>query len=172
VEGFYDSLRTELIHDKSNIKISMVQLPAMNTTQFGFVKSKLPRKPRPMGTIYEPEIAAEVIEYASHHNRREIFVGGPTFKAILGDKVAPWYADHVLAESGVEGQMTDEPEDANRKDNLWQPLPGDHGAHGPFGNMSKKFSIQAWMDTHRSTVAAAIGLIVFGAAYLFEKTRD
>ncbi|HYC84929.1 MAG TPA: SDR family oxidoreductase, partial [Chryseosolibacter sp.] len=93
VEGFYDSLRTELIHDKSKVRVSMIQLPAMNTTQFKFVKSRLPFKPKPMGTIYEPEIAAEVIEYASRHNRREYFVGWPTVKAIIGNKIAPWYAD-------------------------------------------------------------------------------
>src|SRR5690606_28393048 len=122
LEGFFDSLRTELLHDNSNVNISMIQLTAMNTTQFKFVKTRLPNKPRPMGTIYQPEVAAEVIEYASHHNRREYYVGWPTVKAIVGNKIAPWYADWVLSRNGIKGQMTSEPEDPNRKDNLWEPL--------------------------------------------------
>lgn len=168
VEGFYDSLRTELIHDGSDIKTCMVQLPAMNTTQFGFVKNKLPNKPRPMGKIYEPEIAAKAIVYASKHNRREIFVGGPTLKAIIGNKIAPWYADQVLAKNGYEGQMTNEPEDPQRNDNLWEPLPGDHGAHGPFTAKAKTFSPQAWLTTHPNTLLVS-ATIAAGLGFLFTK---
>lgn len=152
IEGFYDSLRTELLHDKSNIKTCMVQLPAMNTTQFGFVKSRLPMKPKPMGEIFEPEIAARAIVYASEHNRREIFVGPSTVKAIIGNKLVPWYADRVLAKKGYMGQMTTEPENPERKDNLWESLPGDHGAHGPFGSKSRRFSLQTWLTTHPQIV--------------------
>lgn len=159
IEGFFDSLRTELIHDKSNVNVSMVQLPAMNTTQFQFVKSRLPRKPRPMGTIYEPEIAARLIEHASRHNRREYYVGWPTVKAIVGNKIAPWYADWVLANNGYEGQMTDQPEDKDRKNNLWEPMPGDHGAHGPFADESKSFSTVTWASVHKGAIAASIGLL-------------
>lgn len=169
IEGFYDSLRTELMHDGSNVKISMVQLPAMNTTQFKFVKTRLPRKPRPMGTIYQPEIAAEVIEYASRHPRREFYVGWPTVKAIVGNKIAPWYADWVLSRNGFDGQMTDEPEDADRKHNLWEPLPGDHGAHGRFDNQAKPFSAVAWASIHRGAVAASL-LLVAGALLLANRT--
>lgn len=168
IEGFFDSLRTELMHDGSNVKISMVQLPAMNTTQFKFVKTRLPRKPRPMGTIYQPEIAAEVVEYASRNHRREYFVGWPTFKAIVGNKIAPWYADWVLARNGYEGQMTEEPEDPNRKDNLWAPLPGDHGAHGTFDDEARSFSAVTWASLHRGAVAASL-LIFAGALYLINK---
>ena len=160
IEGFFDSLRTELMHDGSNVHISMVQLPAMNTTQFKFVKSRLPNKPRPMGTIYQPEVAAEVIEYASRHNRREYYVGWPTVKAIVGNKIAPWYADWVLSRNGYEGQMTSEPEDPDRKDNLWEPLPGDHGAHGTFDDKSKPFSAVTWASLHKGTVAASLLLCV------------
>ena len=171
IEGFYDSLRTELMHDGSNVKISMVQLPAMNTTQFKFVKTRLPKKPRPMGTIYQPEIAAEVIEYASRHPRREFYVGWPTVKAIVGNKIAPWYADWVLSRNGFEGQMTDEPEDPNRKHNLWEPLPGDHGAHGRFDKQAKPFSAVAWASLHRGAVAASL-LIVAGTLFLANRTLE
>lgn len=156
IEGFYDSLRAELIHDKSNVQVSMIQLPAMNTTQFGFVRSKLPFKTKPMGTIYQPEVAAQVIEFASRNPRREYFVGWPTVKAIVGNKLAPGYADHVLAKDGYEGQMTDEPAEKNHPDNLWEPLPGDHGAHGPFGKEAWSFSPLTWMSMNKLKVAASL----------------
>lgn len=162
IEGFYDSLRTELLHDDSHVNISMVQLPAMNTTQFKFVKTRLPYKPRPMGTIYQPEVAAEAIEHSSRHPRREYYVGWPTVKAIVGNKIAPWYADWVLSRNGYKGQMTAEPEDPDRKNNLWAPLPGDHGAHGRFGAQSKAFSAVTWASLHKGAVAAS--LLVLGAA--------
>ena len=145
----------------------MVQLPAMNTTQFKFVKSRLPFKPKPMGTIYQPEVAAEVIEYASRHNRREYYVGWPTVKAIIGNKIAPWYADWVLSRNGYKGQMTSEREDANRKNNLWEPLPGDHGAHGTFGKDSASFSPLTWVSTHKKAVAAS--LLLFTGAFLLNR---
>ncbi len=167
IEGFYDSLRTELIHEGSNIKTCMVQLPAMNTTQFGFVKSRLPNKPQPMGTIYQPEIAARTIVYASAHNRREIFVGGSTLKAIIGNKIAPEYADKVLAKNGYSGQMTNQPENPDRKDNLWEPIPGDHGAHGPFTKKSLKFSPQVWATTHPAFVTSLMTLLAAGAGYMY-----
>lgn len=169
IEGFFDSLRTELMHDKSNVNISMVQLPAMNTTQFGFVKSRLPFKPKPMGTIYEPEVAARLIEYASRNPRREYFVGWPTVKAIVGNKIAPWYADRVLARTGYEGQMTSEPETENRKSNLWEPIPGDHGAHGPFTHDSKSFSPVTWASVNRGAIAATAALLA--GAFFFMKLR-
>jgi short-subunit dehydrogenase len=171
VEGFYDSLRTEILHDKLNIKTCMVQLPAMNTTQFGFVKSRLPNKPMPMGTIYEPEIAAKAIVYASEHNRREIYVGYPTLKAILGNKIAPEYADKVLAKQGYDSQMTDEPVAEDRKNNLWEPIPGDHGAHGPFGNKALKFSLQTWLTLHPGVVSSASALTAGLISFLFVRNR-
>jgi len=168
VEGFFDSLRTELMHDKSNVKISMVQLPAMNTTQFKFVKTRLPRKARPMGTIYQPEVAAEAIEYASRNHRREYYVGWPTVKAIIGNKIAPWYADWVLSRSGFDGQMTDEPEDPDRRHNLWEPLPGDHGTHGRFDDQSKEFSAVTWASMHKATVVTSL-LLFAGAIFLLNR---
>jgi len=168
VEGFYDSLRTELIHDKSNVRTSMIQLPAMNTTQFKFVKSRLPFKPKPMGTIYEPEIAAEVIEYASRHERREYFVGWPTVKAIIGNKIAPWYADWVLSKNGYQGQMSNEREDPDRRDNLWQPLRGDHGAHGHFHKQAAKTSPLTWASINKGAIAAS-ALLLAGAFFALTK---
>lgn len=165
IQGFYDSLRTELIHDKSNVKVTMVQLPAMNTTQFGFVKSRLPKKPRPMGTIYQPEVAAEVIVYAATHERREYKVGYSTLEAIIGNKIAPWYADNVLADSAFEGQQTDKPEDPNRDHNLWEPIPGDHGAHGSFDDEATYSSPQVWLSLHRDEIlkgALALGGVILG----------
>lgn len=166
IEGFYDSLRTELKHDRSGIKISMVQLPALNTTQFGFVKSRLPYKPKPMGTIYQPEIAAKAIVYASEHNRREMFVGSSTFKAIIGNKIAPWFADRVLARNGYKGQMTREPETPDRPNNLWEPIPGDHGAHGTFTNKAIKYSPQLWATTHPGIVSAVAAIVSVGIGWL------
>ncbi len=166
IQGFYDSLRTELMHDKSNVEVTMVQLPAMNTTQFGFVKSRLPNKPQPMGKIYQPEVAAKVILYAAEHNRREYRVGYPTLQAIIGNKIAPWFADYVLAKTGFEGQQTDIPEDPNRKDNLWEPIPGDHGAHGTFDDKATYSSPQVWLSLHRDTIftgALALGGMLLGS---------
>ena len=121
-----------------------------------------------MGTIYQPEIAAEVIEYASRHRRREYYVGWPTVKAIIGNKIAPWYADWVLSRNGVKGQMTSEPEDPDRQHNLWQPLPGDHGAHGTFDAKSKNFSVVTWASLHKGAVAASL-LVFAGAIFLASK---
>ena len=166
-EGFFDSLRTELMHDKSNVTATMVQLPAMNTTQFSFVKSRLPNKPRPMGTIFQPEVAAEAILYAAEHDRREINVGWPTLKAVVGNKIAPWFADYVLAKNGYEGQQTDEPEDPNRRHNLWEPLPGDHGAHGTFGDQATDFSPQLWVSLHRKEILSSA--LTIGALLLLRK---
>jgi NAD(P)-dependent dehydrogenase (short-subunit alcohol dehydrogenase family) len=166
VEGFYDSFRCELIHDKLNIRTCMIQLPAMNTTQFGFVRNKLPYKPKPMGIIYQPEVAAEAIVFATENDRREIYVGWPTLEAIVGNKIVPGYADRHLARTGYEGQFTKQPEDPNRKDNLWEPLPGDHGAHGPFSAQSHSFSPQLWASENRALLASCFAGIVLAVGSL------
>lgn len=167
-KGFVDSLRTELIHNKSKISISMVQLPALNTTQFGFVKSRLDNKPRPMGKIYQPEVAARAILYAAEHTPKELMVGWSTVKAIIGNKIAPWYADRVLGNTAVEGQQTNEVEDPDRKHNLWQPLPGDHGSHGNFDKQAKSASLQFWLSRHKKMVLVLIFLLVIAVlSYVF-----
>jgi len=165
IQGFYDSLRTELMHDKSNINTCMIQLPAMNTTQFGWVLSRLPNKPRPMGKVYDPQVAARAIVYAAAHNRREIYVGYPTFKAIYGNKIASWYADYVLAKTAFDGQQTKDPVSPNRKNNVWEPVHEDRGAYGDFGPIAHKKSFTLWVSLHRNlvraiTVAAAAGLLL------------
>lgn len=145
IQGFFDSLKTELLHENSNIKLSMVQLPALNTTQFGWVKSCLPKKPRPMGTVFQPEVAARGILYAAESGRREVFIGLPTFKTIVGNKIFPEFADLQLARTGISGQQTDKAEDPNRKHNLWEPVPGDHGAHGEFDDQAQDKSFILWL---------------------------
>lgn len=164
IRGFTDSLRSELIHDGSKVHLTMVQLPGVNTPQFDWVKSHLPKQGKPVGPVYQPEIAAEAIYWAAHQRRREVFVGIPAVKAILGNKIVPGALDHYLAKAAVEGQQTSEPRDPNRPDNLWKPLPGDHGAHGKFDAQARKYSPQLWATKHRraigicSAVFAGIGL--------------
>jgi len=155
IQGFTESLRCELLHDKSNVRITMVQLPAMNTPQFSWVKSRLPRKPQPVPPIYQPEVGAEAILFAAQHDRREIYVGYPTVEAIIGDKIAPGFADRYLARNGFDAQQTTEPVEAGRSDNLWQPVPGDHGAHGSFGDRASASSPQLWASMNRDWLAMA-----------------
>ena len=161
IQGFTDSLYSELIHDHSNISVTMVQLPAMNTPQFGWVKSRLPRKAQPVPPIYQPEIAADVIVWASKHRRREINVAWPTVKAIWGNNIAPGYADRYLAKHCYEDQQTSEREDPQRPNNLWQPVPGDHGAHGTFGDRAEEHSPEVWMSLHREWIAAGVAFLGF-----------
>src|SRR5688572_6099931 len=166
IQGFHDSLRSELIHDKSKVRVTMVQLPAMNTPQFSWVKSRLPRKPQPVPPIYEPEIGAAAVLFAAHHDRREMYVGYPTVQAIVGDKIAPGFADWYLARNGYDAQQTDEPVETDRRDNLWEPVAGDHGAHGTFGDRATASSPQLWLSKNRNWLAlAGAGLagVVLGA---------
>jgi NAD(P)-dependent dehydrogenase (short-subunit alcohol dehydrogenase family) len=158
IQGFYDSLRTELLHDKSNIKTCMVQLPAMNTTQFGWILSKLPNKPKPMGKVYAPEVAAKAIVFAASHNRRELLVGFPSYKAVIGNKIAPWYADKVLADNGYDEQQTDEPADPHRKNNLWEAVHEDRGAYGDFADSTATKSLTLWASINRNLVRTVTGL--------------
>jgi len=156
IQGFTESLRCELLHDQSGVHVSMVQLPAMNTPQFDWVKSRLPREPQPVPPIYEPEVAAEAIVWAAAHRRREISVGGSTAIAIWGNKFAAPLGDRYLARTGFDSQQTDQPADPNRPNNLWFPLPGDHGAHGRFGRRSWSTSAQTWVDEHLFTILGAV----------------
>jgi NAD(P)-dependent dehydrogenase (short-subunit alcohol dehydrogenase family) len=163
IQGFVDSLRCELLHDNSNVRVTMVQMPALNTPQFRWVKSRLPHQAQPVPPIYQPEVAAEALYYAAHHERREMYVGWPTVEAIVGNKMVPGLADHYLANTGYAAQQTDEPRDPNQPDNLWQPVAGDHGAHGVFDDRASDHSLQLWANTHRGWLLLA-GLGVAGAA--------
>ncbi len=164
VQGFTESLRCELIHDGSKVRVSMVQMPALNTPQFNWVKSRLPRKPQPVPPIYQPEVAADAIHHAAHHYRREWYVGGSTAVVIPGNKIAPGLGDHYLAWQGYDAQQYDGHVGPDRKDNLFEPVDQDRdfGAHGDFDDRATDHSYQVWLDRRRDWVAlagAAGGLI-------------
>jgi NAD(P)-dependent dehydrogenase (short-subunit alcohol dehydrogenase family) len=162
VQGFTDSLRCELLHDGSKVKVVEVHLPALNTPQFSWVKSRLPRKPQPVPPIFQPEVAADAILWAAQHDRAQVYVGWPTVKAIVGDKMASRLADWYLARNGYEAQQTNEPAEPHRPYNLWEPLTGDHGAHGEFDSRSSDYSIQFWLSKNRMWLAVA-GFALTGA---------
>ncbi len=155
IQGFTDSLRCELLHDGSKVHVVEVHMPALNTPQFSWVKSRLPRKPQPVPPIFQPEVAADAIYWAAHQDRSEIYVGWPTVKAIVGNKIAPRFADWYLARMGYSSQQTDEPVEPGRRDNLWEPVPGDRGAHGSFDARSSEFSVQMWLSKNRTWLALA-----------------
>jgi len=159
VAGFTDSLRCELIHDHSKVRVTMVQMPALNTPQFGWVKSRLKHKAQPVPPIFQPEVGARAVYWAAHHHRREVFVGGSTIVAIEGNKVAPGFADYYLGRTGYDSQQTGEPEDPNRPNNLWEPVPGDHGAHGTFDNRAHERSTALWIDLHRDWLSVGAGIV-------------
>jgi NAD(P)-dependent dehydrogenase (short-subunit alcohol dehydrogenase family) len=163
LRGFTDSLRSELIHDKSEVHITMVQLSAFNTPQFDWGKTCFDKRPQPVPSIFQPELAAEAIVWSAYHKRRELSVGFPAVKAMLGTKVVPGYIDRRLADEGYSGQSTDEPLPAGRTDNLYAPVPGDHGAHGRFDSRAKPTSWQYRLTTNRGAVAfaAAAALLLF-----------
>src|SRR5947209_7519000 len=142
VKGFTESVRTELLHDKSGVRITMVQMPALNTPQFDWVLSRLPKNPQPVPPIYQPEVAARAILWAAEHRRSEVWVGGSTVLTILGNFAIPRLLDRYLARSGFKSQQTDEPADPNRPANLWRPVEADHGAHGDFDATAKGRSYQ------------------------------
>ncbi len=166
IQGFHESLRTELIHDKSHVRTTMVQMPALNTPQFDWVESKLPDKPQPVPPIYDPEVGAEAVYWAAHHERREMVVGVTTWGAIQLNKLIPGMLDWYLGRTGYKSQQTDTPDDPNRTNDVWKPVPGDHGAHGRFDARSVTTSSQVWATTHRGLVAGAVGalgLLAIGA---------
>jgi short-subunit dehydrogenase len=154
VQGFTESLRTELYHDGSSVRVVMVQMPALNTPQFGWVKSRLPHKAQPVPPVFQPEVGAQAVVYAAHHDRNELYVGWPTVKAIAANRVLPRALDHYLAKTGFDAQQTQAPEDPARPNNLFEPLPGDHGTHGSFDHIAIEKSRQVWLDTHRPWIMA------------------
>jgi NAD(P)-dependent dehydrogenase (short-subunit alcohol dehydrogenase family) len=163
MQGFTESLRCELFHDKSNVRVTMVQLPALNTPQFGWVKSRLPRKAQPVPPIFQPEVAAEAIYFAAHHaERREFVLGGSSSKAIIANKFIPGLLDRYLARFGYESQQYDGPEDPHRPDNLFAPIPGDHGAHGDFDSHAKSWSAQWWITRHRLAIVVLLLIALAG----------
>lgn len=162
IHGFFESLRSELINEESNVKLSMVQMPAMNTTQFSWVKSYLKNKPKPMGRIFEPEVAAKAVVKVARDHQRELYVGYPTVETIWGNKILPGYLDKYLADTGIKGQQTEEPASDDRQNNLWQPVPGDHGARGSFAAESWDHSPETWMATHKKTTVGMLAGLALG----------
>jgi NAD(P)-dependent dehydrogenase (short-subunit alcohol dehydrogenase family) len=165
INGFTSSLRCELLHDKSKIRITVVQMPAVNTPQFSWVRSRLPRNPQPVAPIYQPEVAARGVLFAADHpGRKQFWVGGTTAATILANRVAPGLLDRYLARTGYSSQQTRQPADPGRPDNLQEPVDGpagsDHGTHGSFDDQSHHRSAQQWLSHHAGPVAAAGGSAV------------
>ena len=171
IRGFTDSLRCELMHEKSSVRVTMVQLPGLNTPQFTSVRTTLKRQPRPVAPIFEPEVAAEAILFAADHRRREVWVGGNTVAIILANHLAPWAADRFLAKTNVDAQQTPTPLDADRPDYLYEPLAGDQGAHGIFGDEAKPRSRQFELSRKRRALAAGATALAAGALVGVRATR-
>ncbi|HEV8688513.1 MAG TPA: SDR family oxidoreductase [Gaiellaceae bacterium] len=155
IEGFTESLRCELLHDGSNVRVTMVQLPALNTPHFNVVRSRLPRHPKPVPPIFQPELAARAIVWAAEHPRRELWVARSTVMALLANRLAPGLLDRYLARSGYDAQQTAEAVAPDRPDNLADALPGDRGAHGLFDAEARDRSLQLWAAERRGQLAAA-----------------
>jgi NAD(P)-dependent dehydrogenase (short-subunit alcohol dehydrogenase family) len=164
IQGFTEAVRCELLHDGSNVRITTVHLPALNTPQFDWVLSRLPKKPMPVPPIFQPEIAAEAILWASQHDRREVWVGGSTVGTIIANRLFPGLLDRYLGRTGYSSQQTSDQADPSRPSNLWKPVPGDHGARGAFGGQALERSVQWWASKNRAVLGAAAGLA--GAAVL------
>ena len=164
IRGFTDSIRCELLHDKSHVRITMVQMPALNTPQFGWTRNRMPRKAQPVPPIFQPEVAAKAIVWASLHRRRELYVGWPTVKAIVfGSKLAAGIGDRVLGRTGYEDQQTREARDPDAPDNLFHPVHTDPGAHGTFDARAKRQSFELWASTHllpAFLVVATLGSVI------------
>ncbi|HEX2032028.1 MAG TPA: SDR family oxidoreductase [Actinomycetota bacterium] len=171
IQGFTDSLRCELFHDRSGIAVTMVQLPALNTPQFDWVLSRLPRRAQPVPPIYQPEVAARAVVWAARHpEAKERWVGGSTVATLLAEKVASGLLDRYLGRTGYDSQQTAEPQPADSPANLWEPVAGDHGAHGRFDDRSTPRSVQLWLSMRRGIVAGAA--LVAGAAAAVAARRD
>jgi short-subunit dehydrogenase len=163
IQGFTESLRSELMHDRSRVRVAMLQLPAVNTPQFDWVKSRLPRRAKPVPPIYQPEVIARAVIWAADHDRAEMYLGWSSAKAIAANRLIPRLLDRYLAREGFASQQTGEPEDPDRPNNLWRPVPGDVGAHGRFDDTARAWSSQIALSEHRRLVLAGVGAITLAA---------
>lgn len=154
---FSESLRTELLHDGSKVHVTVVHMPALNTPQFGWSRTHMSNVPQPVPPIFEPEVAANAIVWAAHHKRKSLAVGASTVQAIFGEKIAPGLLDRLLSRKGYSSQLTDEPVDPQRPDNLYNPAPGDHGARGRYSHKAKGRSYQLSANTHRALLTVIVG---------------
>lgn len=169
VRGFTDSVRTELLHEDSDVDVTMVQLPAINTPQFERARTHVDEHPQPVPPIYEPSVAADAIHFAAHNERREVYVGKPSYKTIIGNKIAPWIADRVLARSGYESQFADIPFDEDRPDYLFDTVEGDPGKRGPFEDRSVDSSPLLTLTKNRGVVGAALAVLAVFVAVLLRR---
>jgi short-subunit dehydrogenase len=161
IRGFTDALRCELLHDKSGVRVTMVQMPALNTPQFDWAASRMPGAPRPVAPVYEPEVAARAIVWAAMHPRRELYVGLSSIKAIVVNKIAPGFLDRYLAKRAFGAQQRKSATDPEHPVDLWQPVPGLHRVRGSFSKEAKSTCASLWIDTHRGAAvgaAMAVGL--------------
>jgi NAD(P)-dependent dehydrogenase (short-subunit alcohol dehydrogenase family) len=178
IVGFTDSIRSELIHDDIAVDLTCVHLPAVNTPQFAWCENHMEYQPQPVPPIFQPEIIADAIFHAAHHPRREIYLGWPTVKAVFGQKLAPGYADRYLARHAFDAQYTRERRDPDRRSNLFQPVPGDHGAHGSFDRSARKRDLFASITARIGAgsvmavaAAAAVGTVAGALLLLRRATR-
>jgi short-subunit dehydrogenase len=172
LQGFTESLRSELEHDGSRVRVTMLQLPAVNTPQFDWVKSRLPHRAQPVPPVFQPEVIAEAVVWVSEHEREEMYLGWPAVKAIVANRIAPRLLDRYLAHTGYASQQTDQPEDPTRPDNLWQPVAADVAAHGRFDAIARDTSPQIWLSRHRRALAAAgLGAVALGMTARRRRSR-
>jgi short-subunit dehydrogenase len=168
IRGFTDALRSELMHDRSAVHVTMVQMPALNTPQFDWCRTKMPRQPQPVPPVFQPEVAARAIYYAAHHRRREILVGAPTLRAVWLNKLIPGLLDRYLAHFGYASQEAALPVAPDRRDNLFEPVLGDFGAHGRFDRIARPASAQLWLTTHRLLATLALAGMI-GTAFALRR---
>src|SRR5438105_6902190 len=154
--GFTDSLRSELIHDGSHVRVTVVHMPGINTPQFSWCKSRMPRKAQPVSPIFQPEVCAEAVFWAAHQRHREVFVGSPTVRAIWAQRLMPGLSDHLAARMAWDGQMYDGPADPNRPNDLYDPVPGHQSAHGAFDARARSNSWELDLTVHASRIATAL----------------
>jgi NAD(P)-dependent dehydrogenase (short-subunit alcohol dehydrogenase family) len=171
-KGFTESILTELLHRKSSVQVSMIQLPGVNTTQFTWGRTKLPKQTMPVPPIYQPEVAADAIHYAAHHKRRQVYVGIPTVMNILGERIAPWLLDRYLAKSGFDSQMTEHDLDPSGHDNLFEPVDEDRGAHGPFDEQAHSISPQYELAKRRGVMLAGLAAAAVAAGAIALRAAD
>ncbi|SMH45893.1 SDR family oxidoreductase [Azospirillum agricola] len=172
IVGFVDSLRSELLHDGSRVRITMVQLPAVNTPQFEWARSHMPHRARPMGTVFQPEDIAHAILHAAEHPKRDYWLGTTTVEAILGNSLLPGVGDRYLAHAAVEGQETEERERPGRPDNLFQPVEGLHRTRGRFGLPRHRLRLVAGAGAVRGTALMAGLVLAGGFGYLLGSVRS
>jgi short-subunit dehydrogenase len=163
IRGFTDSLRSELIHDRAGIHLTMVHLPAVNTPQFDWALNKTGHRAMPVPPVYQPEVPARAILFAATHHRREIWVGYPTVQAIMANRIAPAFADRYLATHGYSGQLTDQREPRDAPANLFETVAGHQAAHGRFDRVARSGSWEMFTDRHRGAAALVALAGLWGA---------